>query len=233
MFDGNISSDTSNSISVAPRVNKGPSAGMLVHRGGKAATRGGRGRRGGRGGGSVKRGAHTNPTAKAHSQKRPKRAAKTRALPTATRYTGLLPVPGVPEARLTNEAQAVRDALSDHETVKFIGRDCRALEKGYHVLLNALNENAEQYMVRLQHTNEHLLAQQRAVSVALEKLQEDLEAVHENDDDYAGNDLETRVAANEERRNALEVELDALTDKMRVATEEGYTPPLHGSVCHL
>lgn len=46
---------------------------------------------------------------------------------------------GAPEAGVTNEAQAVRDSVNAHEVLKFIGRDCRALERGYSTLLRSLN----------------------------------------------------------------------------------------------
>lgn len=49
-----------------------------------------------------------------------------------------LPV-GALESGVSNEAQAVRDSVNAHEVLKFIGRDCRALEHGYKKLLQSLN----------------------------------------------------------------------------------------------
>ena len=54
------------------------------------------------------------------------------------------------------------DALSDHEVVKFFGRDCRALEAGYDVLLTFLCEDSAAYAKRLEAKNAALLTRQAA-----------------------------------------------------------------------
>ena len=60
----------------------------------------------------------------------------------------------------TNLAQAVRIAFHDHEVIKFIGRDCRTLEKFYEILVRALIPAKRNYTDALQQKIETIRTEQ-------------------------------------------------------------------------
>lgn len=111
------------------------------------------------------------------------------------------------------------DALSDHEVVKFIGRDCRALEAGYEVLLTFLCEDSAAYAKRLEAKNAALLTRQAAADAALESLEAQEEEFAASDDG---------LAEEEERLMAYRLEVENERDEVAAALRDavtGSTPP--------
>lgn len=119
------------------------------------------------------------------------------------------------------------DALSDHEVVKFIGRDCRALEAGYSTLLTFLCEDSEVYVQRLNSKHAVLIQRQVAANDALDNLE-----MQENDMLAQNVDIleeEERIVA---YRIEVETEIESITaELLRACSEEGYQPPMNEAVC--
>lgn len=127
------------------------------------------------------------------------------------------------------------DALADHEVVKFIGRDCRALEAGYKMLLSFLCEGSEVYIRRLKEYHAGLIRRQEAADNALDDIEEQ---ENSNDSHCGSNDGEFSdsqdIAAEGDRisnhRIAVENELSEVTAELLQASSGLQPPPMSEKV---
>ena len=117
------------------------------------------------------------------------------------------------------------DALTDHEVVKFIGRDCRALEAGYNILLAHLCEDSDSYVARLELQHASLIVRQQAAANALENVE-----MQERDSDFAFEEEAERLSAH---RDKVEAELDSTTAELLAAVAGIQPPPMQEKVCDI
>jgi hypothetical protein len=101
-----------------------------------------------------------------------------------------------PDVDKSNEVEACRQAMQDHNVVKFIGtlhllhmcsvgdrlmwhacigRDCRALERGYKTLLACLNESSESFLHRMRVQHANIQDERKAADVAIGEVNGQLE----------------------------------------------------------
>ena len=120
------------------------------------------------------------------------------------------------------------DALADHEVVKFIGRDCRALEAGYTHLLHFLCEGSEVYVQKLKARHNLLLRRQEAAGDALHNLEEQMDDELEVTSDRTANSPE--LMSEEERiashLTSVESELVRVTSQLLEASNGVHPPPM-------
>ena len=130
-----------------------------------------------------------------------------------------------------NEIQAVRDAMRESSVVKFIGRDCRALEAGYPILLRCLNTKSADYIAALRLQAEPLLAELRDADVALAEAQvnEDRELGEGGGEGEEDGESEATVARLLAARQAIEEKRIGILESIR-AVESGEAVPLNEEV---
>lgn len=122
------------------------------------------------------------------------------------------------------------DALADHEVVKFIGRDCRALEAGYSVLLMYLCEDGEAYKTQLEAHYTALIIRQEAADNALEDLERDKQQPEPQNyvsDDFGDVDEEERLLRH---LAVVQNELASVTADIIDAAENIQEPPMNAKV---
>ena len=132
-------------------------------------------------------------------------------------------------------AQAVLDALNDHSSVKFIGRDCRALEAGYALLLENLNPvNHATYLEWLERDQKNLSDRLNTATKSMEQLDDRYdEVVSGNPADLSEDDLlskQEELHRLQEMKDIAMQRLEEISEQIMEAQHTAGALPLAGMV---